>query len=237
MDSLPPEIIALKRIKDMLDKLMSDRATPVEIRSNALYECIIRDGQLRKRFPIQRMFNQFLRQQHSKSVLKQFLPNYRVDTSDHLHYQWFFYRDTNINSGTGNGIETSDSKLTYKANELKVVSSDGKKFRSNHEKEIYERLLKCDYLTIDYEFPISKHGEKKFVDFKILNRVTQKTYYWEHFGMTHSDKYMDEMTEKLAWYRNNGYKTVENGGNLIFTVYSNSNAFQSDIDKYIAVIF
>jgi hypothetical protein len=36
MESLPPEIKALKRIKGPLDKLMSDKTTPVEIRSNAL---------------------------------------------------------------------------------------------------------------------------------------------------------------------------------------------------------
>lgn len=136
MDSLPPEIKAMKRIKEMLDKLMSDSATPVEIRSNALYECIIRDSQLRKTFQTQRTFNQFLRQQHNNSILKQFIPNYRVDTSDHLHYQWYFYRETSKKVGPGRGIETSDSKLAYKANELKVVSSDGRKFRSSHEKDM-----------------------------------------------------------------------------------------------------
>ncbi|MEQ7802212.1 hypothetical protein ABDJ41_20620 [Pedobacter sp. ASV1-7] len=236
MESLPPEIKALKRIKELLDKLMSDRATPVEIRSNALYECFTKDSQLRKIFPVQRTFNQFLRQQHDTSILKQLIPNYRVDTSDRLHYQWYFFRETNKKAGIGKGIETSDSKLAYKANELKVVSSDGQKFRSSQEKDIYERLLTCDYLSIDLEFPISKHGEKRYADFKILNRITQKTFYWEHFGMTNSSKYMDEMTKKLEWYRSNGFKTVENGGNVIFTIYSEPKAFQRDINKYITLI-
>lgn len=235
MDSLPPEIKALRRIKELLDKLMSDRATPVEIRSNALYECITKDSHLRKIFPVQKTFNQFLRQEHNNSILKQLIPNYRVDTSDRLHYQWFFFRETN-KAGRGKGIETSDSKLAYKANELKVVSSNGQKFRSSQEKDIYERLLTCDYLSIDLEFPISKHGEKRYADFKILNRITQKTYYWEHFGMTNSSKYMDAMTNKLEWYRSNGFKTVENGGNAIFTIYSESKAFQRDIDRYITLI-
>jgi hypothetical protein len=234
--SLPPEIKTLRHIKQKLDKLMSDRSTSVEIRSNSLYEFIIRDEQLRKLFPDQIVFNQFLRQQHNSSVLKQIVPNYRVDTSNYLHYQWYFYRDTSKTVGTGRGIETSDSKLAYKNEELKVFSSDGRKFRSNQEKEIYEKLLKCNYLTIEYEFPISKHGEKRFSDFKIVNRLTQKTYFWEHFGMTNSDKYLDEMTEKLLWYRNNGFKALEDGGNVIFTIYSELKEFQRDMDKYIAII-
>ncbi len=176
MESLPKEIKVLRRIKGSLDKLMSDRATPVEIRSNDLYEFIIKDEQLKKLFPYQKIFNQFLRKEHDSGVLKQIIPNCRVDTSNHSFYQWYFNRDTHKNIGEGRGIETIGSKLSYKKSSLKVICSDGTKLRSEQEKEIYEKLLKCNYLTIEYEARISELGENKFVDFKIFNRLTQKTY-------------------------------------------------------------
>lgn len=90
MGSLPLEFKILRRIKEKLDKLMSDRGTPVEIRSNFLYDYIIRDDELKRVFTNQRVFNQFLRAQHDDGNLKQIIPNYRVDTSNHSHYQWHF---------------------------------------------------------------------------------------------------------------------------------------------------
>jgi hypothetical protein len=159
-----------------------------------------------------------------------------VDTSNHRFYQWFLHRGPNKNSENGKGIITIDTRLKYNSYHLNNLSSNGLKFRSNHEKEIYEKLLRCDYLTIEYEPPVSKHGETKYVDFKISNRANQKTYLWEHFGMTHSSQYLDLMTEKIRWYRINGFKTVEDGGNLIFTIYSDWHSFQKDIDRYINLI-
>ncbi|MET4142038.1 hypothetical protein ABIB30_004431 [Pedobacter sp. UYP1] len=236
MESLPLEFKILRRIKMKLDKLMSDRGTPVEIRSNFLYDYIIKDEDLKKVFTSQMMFNQFLRAQHNGGNLKQIIPNYKVDTSNHIHYQWHFYKDTNINIGQGKGIEAVGSQLTYKDNELIVPASDGTLLRTHQERGIYEKLLKCNYLTIEYEFPVSKYGHKKYADFRILNRMTQKIYFWEHFGMTNSDDYMEEVAKKLLWYKNNGFKTVENGGNLIYTIYSDENKLQRDTDNYINII-
>lgn len=236
MRNLPPDIDALKRIKARLDKLMSDRGTPIEVRSTALYAYSIGDEHLKTIFPDHKSFNHFLRIQHAKDILKQIIPNYRVDTSNYKHYQWYFYKETHKNLGEGKGVETRASQLTYHKMFLKSIASDGNKFRSDQEVEIYERLLQCNYLTIEYEARIPVDGEKKFVDFKILNRQTQKTYLWEHFGMTQSAKYLDSMTEKIEWYKKNGYKTVEFGGDLIYTIYSDLKKFQRDIDHYIGVI-
>lgn len=236
MENLHEEIKILKRIKERLDKLMCDRATPVEIRSNSVYECIVKDEHLRRLFRNQTMFNQFLRRQHNNDILKQIIPNYRVDTSTYIHYQWYFFKEINKAVEKGKGVETFGSRLTYKKNDLKVIASDGTKFRSNQEKIIYENLLKCNYLTIEYEFRILINGEKRFVDFKILNRLTEQIYFWEHFGVTNSSEYSDSMTERIAWYKKNDFNSVEDGGTIIFTIYSGWKEFQRDIDSYVKLI-
>lgn len=109
-------------------------------------------------------------------------------------------------------------------------------YNSDQEKEIYEKLLTCNYLTVKYEFPVNRDGELKYPDFTIVNRINRKTYYWEHFGMTHASSYLDSMTQKIEWYKINGFRTVEEGGNLIFTIYSDLKKLQRDIDKYIEII-
>ncbi|MCL4641315.1 MAG: hypothetical protein M5Z89_20120 [Olivibacter sp.] len=236
MTNLPYEIKALKKIKERLDLLMSERGTPVEIRSNALYDSVVRDGELRTLFPNQKTFNQFLRQQHDRGILKQIIPNYRVDTSDYRFYQWYFHKESSKSSEKGKEVITIRSKLKYHKHRLSNLSSNELKLRSEQEREIYERLLTCDYLTIEYEFPVSKYGETKYVDFKISNRINQKIFFWEHFGMTHSSQYLDSMTEKIKWYKENGFRPVEEGGNLIYTIYTNLHDFHKDIDRYINLI-
>ncbi|HWV72343.1 MAG TPA: hypothetical protein VN040_11530 [Pseudosphingobacterium sp.] len=96
MKNLPSEIKALKRIKERLDHLMSEHGTPIEIRSNTLYDSVVREGELKTLFPDQKAFNEFLRQQHNNGILKQIIPNYRVDTSDYRFYQWYFHREPEI---------------------------------------------------------------------------------------------------------------------------------------------
>ncbi len=215
---------------------MSEHGVPLEIRSNALYENISRDEELSVLFPDPKTFNQFLRREYSKGTLKQIIPNCRVDTSDYRFYQWYFHRASNQSQGIGRNVITSATKLKYNNYGLKNISTDQLKFRSEQEKEIYERLLTCNYLTIEYEFPVSKYGETKYVDFKISNRLSQKVYFWEHFGMTHSAQYLDSMTEKIKWYKENGFRTLEEGGTLIYTLYTNLHDFHKDIDKYVSLI-
>jgi len=236
MENIPPYLKSLKLIKESLDKLMANRATAVEIRSNELYDHISKNPVLKKSFPTPGMFNHFLKKQHKDNILKQIIPNYRVDTSNENFYQWYFFKETNKDVTQGRGVETIGSKLNYQKGNQKFMSKDGIKFRSEQELEIYNRLLKCNYLTVEYEPRLVEFGEQKYPDFKISNKLTQKTYYWEHFGLTNSDRYLDAMAEKIRWYRNNGYETVEDGGKLIYTIYSDWKTFQRDIDNYIAVI-
>jgi hypothetical protein len=238
MKHLPAEIKALRRIKKGLDKLLCNNGMQIEIRSNNVYEDIIRkDVQLKEQFPEPQNFNRFLRLQYNTGILKQIIPNCRVDTSINYSYKWYFYKDTPEKKlKKGKDVETVGSKLYYYKSSLKILSSDGTKFRSDQEKQIYEQLIRYDHLTIEYEHPIVKNGEKRFVDFKILNRANQKLYYWEHFGMTNSCDYLDTMTEKIQWYKKNGFKTIEDKGNLIFTIYYDEKQLQRDIDKHIRLI-
>jgi hypothetical protein len=44
------------------------------------------------------------------------------------------------------------------------------------------------------------------------------------------------MTDKIEWYRNNGFRNIEDGGNLIYTYYSTDNRLKKDVDKYLEKI-
>ncbi len=238
MERLPEEIKMLRLLKGRLDLLMSYRDTPVEIRSNDLYDFAMKEPTLKVFFYSQKAFNQFLRKMHDSGVMKQIIPNYAVDTSNHRFYQWRFRGESRSRLPTGRLTETTGSGLDYYKNSKKVCASDGTNLRSIQEKDIYEQLLTCDYLEVTYEAPLSGSNRRdvKFPDFRIVNKLTRKTYYWEHFGMTDSEGYRDEMAEKLAWYRANGFRQVEDGGNLIVTQYVFQGQFQKDVLKYIALI-
>jgi len=86
-------IRVLRRIKAVLDKLMNDPSTRVEIRLNELYDHLRRDPEISDLLPNPIRMSQFLRAQHQEGVMKQVIPNYRVDTSTHEMYQWYFFRE------------------------------------------------------------------------------------------------------------------------------------------------
>ncbi|MCD1117551.1 hypothetical protein [Chryseobacterium turcicum] len=236
MKSLPQEIKILKLIKERLDILMSNRETAVEIRSNELYEFVKKDPILNSYFKDGKMFNQFLRQYHNNGIMKQIIPNYSVDTYNKNFYRWFFSREIKIKNEPGKLVETKESSLSYYKSGLYIIAENGTKLRSLQEKKIYENLIRCNYLAIGYDAQIIGKYDRKYVDFKILNKLTQKTFYWEHFGMTNSDQYLTSVEAKIEWYRNNGFKTVENRGNVIYTYFSTDNKFEKDIKKYIELI-
>jgi len=236
MKSLPQEIKILKLIKEKLDKLMSDSETALEIRSNELYDFVKKHPTLNSYFNDGKMFNQFLREYHNNGIMKQIIPNYRVDTYNKNFYRWFFSRELKNKIDAGKLVETKKSSLSYYKSSLHIIAENGTKLRSLQEKKIYENLIRCNYLTILYDAPIQGSYDRKYVDFKILNRLTQKTFYWEHFGMTNSDEYLESMADKIEWYKNNGFKTVENRGNIIYTYFSTDNKLEKDIKRYIELI-
>lgn len=66
-----------------------------------------------------------------------------------------------------------------------------------------------------------------YPDFTILNTRTLQTWYWEHFGRLHDEKYREEMKTKLDTYGENG---IIPGLNLIITMETATNQLST---KYI----
>jgi hypothetical protein len=236
METLPKEIKLLRHIKTILDELMKDRYTHVEIRLIELYEYLKHDELLLQEFPNTYAISRFLRAQHLGGIMKQIIPNYRVDTSDFRRFQWFFSRE--IAPKVANTIQSESfiSKNMYHKYGKQVLASNGEMLRSEQEKTIYECLLQYKELTIQYDFPITVKGETKIADFFIKNNNMGTTFIWEHFGMTNSENYMNEMTDKIDWYNLNGYKNGGREGNLIYTIYENDSSFYKDIEKFINLI-
>ena len=54
--------------------------------------------------------------------------------------------------------------------------------------------------------------------------------------MTNNEQYKEGMAEAIRWYKLNGYKMVDDGGNLIYTYYSDEKVFNREILKYIKIV-
>lgn len=237
MNSIPEEIKILRLINIELNRIMNDRYTAVEIRSTELYDHLKKNLELIEIFHTPRLFNQFLRKHHDSGIMKQVIPNYRADTSNPKFYQWFFRKDIKYNMP--HAITQSEaivSKYKFFKSTKNVIAVDGQKLRSIQEKFIYEELLKCYNLTIFYDHPISKLGEIKYADFKVRNNLNHTEFVWEHFGMTNNEDYKDHIPEILKWYTINGFKTIEKGGSLIYTYYSDEKTFNRDVLMFIEQI-
>lgn len=89
----------LRRIKQVLDRLMADPLTPAEIRLSYLYDHLRRDPAIKQELPTSRAASKFLRPMHDSGFMKKVIPNYRVDTSRYEHYEWFFHRDKGTTEG------------------------------------------------------------------------------------------------------------------------------------------
>ncbi len=232
METLPKNYTLLMEIERVLSEFLKSSGTPVEIRSTELYEVISKNSLLKSEFPANKGFNQFLREQHDNGIMPSFI-SYRVDTTNKRFYQWHFRRKPSVAKPNPINNETIEGTFNYYRNSKTNIAADGIKLNSNQEVFIYERLKKCSHLLIKIEYPVSVCGETKFVDFIIQNLLNRREFLWEHFGMTNSEHYKSKMTEKIEWYKNNGFELIENGGNLIYTYYSNDHEFQKDVDRHI----
>ncbi len=231
MNSLPTEIKTLRKLGVVLDKLMSDSGTTVEVRANEFYHHVIKHPELKSEFPTSTEFSRFLRVQHDQGIMKQFI-DYRVDTFNKQKYQWFFRRTTS-SLASKSSAETLKSNYNYYKQSKTVKCSNGEFVNSNQEKLIYETLLDCNEFTVRHDHPLTHEQETKYVDFFIMNKLLNTVFYWEHFGMTNDETYKDLIPDKLDWYRMNGYKTIEEGGSLITTYYSTDNELIKNIHSLI----
>lgn len=89
---MPSDIKLLVTIRDQLNQYFADQPTKVELRSTDLYDEIRKNKTLKERFPHPVLFNRFLRKQHQEGVLKQIIPNCKIDTFNTDFYQWYFHR-------------------------------------------------------------------------------------------------------------------------------------------------
>lgn len=105
--------------------------------------------------------------------------------------------------------------------------------RSKAELYIMNRLLAVRHFDVYYERPLTARGQTRYPDFTIRNKRTNTVFYWEHFGMTDNPAYADGMAEKLAWYRQISYKSIEENGRLIVTVYENAAQFIDAVARMI----
>ncbi len=97
------------------------------------------------------------------------------------------------------------------------MTDRGENVRSKSEL-IIANLLNRHKIPYFYELPLQfKSGVVLYPDFTILNSVSRKVFYWEHFGMTDDFNYTSKMASKLYLYEHNG---ITPGENLIMTFES-----------------
>lgn len=108
------------------------------------------------------------------------------------------------------------------------IAANGEMLVSKQELHIYNYLLEQANLHVEYEASFRGSDKSLFPDFTVLNLETNAFFIWEHLGMTNSDKYLDQIPNKLSWYADNGLRSIEHGGNLILTFY-NERTFFDDI--------
>lgn len=89
---MPSDIKLLVTIRDQLNNYFADQPTKVELRSTDLYDEIRKNKALKERFPHPVLFNRFLRKQHQEGILKQIIPNCKIDTYNTDFYQWYFHK-------------------------------------------------------------------------------------------------------------------------------------------------
>ena len=180
MNKLPKDIKLLKRIGERLDSLMKDQYTSFEIRSNELYEYANRDKFVSSEFKNQIEFNRFLRKQHDDDILKQIIPNCRVDDTNKLSYQWYFRRksppkkeekatkDNNIHFGDDLNIQNSHIESIASAQEIIISENTIKKKKS------YDEIHK-DYIKSKGLYPFNGSSDY-FKDEEI--QLIKKFGYW-----------------------------------------------------------
>ncbi len=95
-----------------------------------------------------------------------------------------------------------------------IITERGERVRSKSEKIIADKLdlMGIPYL---YEYPLKLKGFGiVYPDFTMLNMVTRKEVYMEHFGMMDNPEYCQKAISKIEQYEKNG---IFIGKNLIVT--------------------
>jgi hypothetical protein len=89
-------------------------------------------------------------------------------------------------------------------------ASNGLAVRSKSELLIAEAFLSAG-VAFEYEKALSLGGGIRYPDFTIEDEISGRTVYWEHLGMLDRADYRASWEKKLAWYRANGVRPIEDG--------------------------
>lgn len=125
-------------------------------------------------------------------------------------------------------------KNNFFANGKIYEADNGVRVRSAQELYILNRLLREEDFDVYYERPLQGAGYEKYPDFTIRNMRTNCIFHWEHFGMLNHPRYDEYMVDKLAWYRQMGYKSIEDGGRLVVTRCDTEDQFIKSVEDVIA---
>lgn len=85
---------------------------------------------------------------------------------------------------------------------LKHSSLSGNTLRSKSEAFI-DIALYSHNVPYRYEAALTLNGQTIYPDFTILHPITNKIYYWEHYGMLSNNNYRQEYLYKLNLYTSN----------------------------------
>ncbi len=116
---------------------------------------------------------------------------------------------------------------------LVVPTNTDVKVRSKSEAMIYNKLLESG-LPFVYEKAVKIGGVTRYPDFTIFDPNTGRVYYYEHFGMLDSPKYIRDFNYKMNLYSNNG---ILLNHNLIMTYETENVPFDiKQVDEIIEKI-
>lgn len=105
-------------------------------------------------------------------------------------------------------------KLVIREDDNEIFTEKGEVVRSKSEKIIADRFNVLG-IPYHYEKPLYLEGYGSVhPDFTVLNRKTQKEFYWEHFGLMDNPQYCENVVKKLETMSKNG---IFPGDNLIMT--------------------
>ena len=116
-----------------------------------------------------------------------------------------------------------------------IETTDGKMVRSKSEALIYNSLL-ANGITFLYEKALYLPDKPYpvFPDFTVLDPVSMREIYWEHFGIMDDPDYLDRALEKMSSYNRNG---IFPGSSLICTFESRKRPLSSaDVERLIAAM-
>lgn len=238
MKSLPKEYSLLMAINKYIGEYFAMTVNTKTVRSTDIYEFLKHKEDFRQHFVSAKEFSRFMRRMHDQGVLTQIIKNVKVDTSNKSLYQWYFFPPLRVfskktTSENKNIASSHPDKSQFFRGNKKYRAANGTMVRSMQELNIMNRLLAVEIFDVYYERLLVAAGKERYPDFTVYNKETRTVFHWEHFGMTDDLEYGEKMADKIEWYKQIGYKSIDEGGRFIVSVYQDEEHFIGLIDNII----